>query len=248
MSFVPAGELLHRIAIGPVVVHGVPGIRVAHGQAAEQPPVIRDPEQFPHQAGIVGHRGLRTALQSLLAGGQHDALDEHAHVEPGSDLHGAVDEEEERQGRAEEAVVVLPGLQAALLVLPLDPQGLVERHAALEAAALVGLHPLLGVVLVVGRGLFTGLHGGEKAFDQPRLGIPLDDGHLPRLRVGAGRAPAGRVQDLPDHLPLHRPVEIGAAGVAPRDGFFHVHQRYTLRLKRSVRRLTTRSMKSTPSR
>jgi len=121
----PGDEMAGRVTVVPI---GVPD-----RHAAEDPLLLRRPDEladgrFVHRPGL-----LRTCVEARFLSEQHERLEEHAEVRPLRWAHLPVDETEEG-GRCSEEFEVLGELgEPCGLVLAGDPQGRVHVLTDLES-------------------------------------------------------------------------------------------------------------------
>src|SRR5882724_5860964 len=125
-----AREGLDRLAGSTKAVDDGVGVGVAEGDAADHRLVVRHRELAADERMELGDRGLRAGVQAEAARRHHDALQEHAVVEPRAELEAAIDGEHHADRGAEE-LVVGGAVGAALLALAAgDAEGAVESPAA----------------------------------------------------------------------------------------------------------------------
>jgi hypothetical protein len=64
--------------------------------------VLGAPEMALHDPVVRDEACLRASVETVAPGGDHDAGDKHAHIEPTADLEPAIEKEEEADGGVEE--------------------------------------------------------------------------------------------------------------------------------------------------
>jgi hypothetical protein len=135
-------------------------------------------------------RGLRAGVEPARTCRDHDALEEHAVVEPAALAHHAVDREHQADRRAEELVVAAVLCVHARLVGLLDAEQPVQVPADLAAPVDERRDPLGRVVRVLfrmGRAFGRVVVGVEDLARQLGLRVAGEHVDLPRLRVRARR-------------------------------------------------------------
>ena len=190
-------------------------VEIAHGHAADHRLVGGNDEVFADDVREAGEGGLGAGVQALGARRDHDALQEHAVIEPAADLQDLVDGADHGHGRIEETVVPRV-LGVGLLALALgDTESAIERPADGAPPRLVGLGKWL--VRVIGHflvGEAAIVVGGEQVAFEVGAGLAADHGHFPGLHVDAGRRARGKGEDFLDRLTGHGLRQEGTGGKA----------------------------------
>ncbi|MNZ98688.1 hypothetical protein D3C78_1179850 [compost metagenome] len=222
------GESGHRLAFGLQGVLRCTAILVAEGDAADQDVVFRHRHMLAHHLVIPGERRLRTGVQALAAGGEHDVLDEHADVHVAADVEPAVEADQQADRRIEELEVAQVLAFACRQVLAGDAEGVVEVEADGAAAAQVGFEPVVRVVAVLGA-VFPGLFLCSllDVVAQRLLGAAGQHMYVPRLHIAAAGGSRSHLEDVFDHLLRNVVGQEATDRLAGADGGIDMHKRFS---------------------
>src|SRR5262249_10422527 len=168
-------------------------------------------------------RGLRAGLQSELARGHHDCLQEHAVIEPGAALQVAIDRKDQAHRCIEEGVVARVLGVHLVLVRATDAERAIETPTTGTSPSKIGLAPFHRIVVVLALAyLVAAIARHCFAYDLVARGT-LQHPHMPRLRVATRRRTAGDAQHALDQLARHGFAQKGTNAAAAGDGLLGGH-------------------------